>query len=67
MRPVSSGDCARGRVGLDRAHGPEAAAVVGLALNLARPQDEVWDFKAPFEHEGDQLIRKTWRWVKSNW
>ena len=49
------------------AHGPEAAAVVGLALNLARPQDEVWDFKAPFEHEGDQLIRKTWRWVKSNW
>ena len=49
------------------AHGPEAAAVIGLALNLAQPQDEVWDFKAPFEHEGDELIRRTWRWVKSNW
>ena len=48
-------------------HGPEAAAVIGLALNLAQPQDEVWDFKAPFEHEGDELIRRTWRWVKSNW
>ena len=49
------------------AHGPEAAAVIGLALNLAQPQDEVWDFKAPFEHKGDELIRRTWRWVKSNW
>ncbi len=49
------------------AHGPEAAAVIGLALNLAQPQDEIWDFKAPFEHEGDELIRRTWRWVKSNW
>ncbi len=49
------------------AHGPEAAAVIGLALNLAQPQDEVWDFKAPFEHEGDEFIRRTWRWVKSNW
>ena len=49
------------------AHGPEAAAVIGLALNLTQPQDEVWDFKAPFEHEGDELIRRTWRWVKSNW
>ena len=49
------------------AYGPEAAAVIGLALNLAQPQDEVWDFKAPFEHEGDELIRRTWRWVKSNW
>ena len=49
------------------AHGPEAAAVIGLALNLAQPQDEVWDFTAPFEHEGDELIRRTWRWVKSNW
>ena len=48
-------------------HGPEAAAAIGLALNLAQPQDELWDFKAPFEHEGDELIRRTWRWVKSNW
>ncbi len=49
------------------AHGPEAAAVIGLALNLAQPQDEVWDFRAPFEHEGDEFIRRTWRWVKANW
>ena len=48
-------------------HGPEAAAAIGLALTLAQPQDELWDFKAPFEHEGDELIRRTWRWVKSNW
>ena len=43
------------------AHGPEAAAVIGLALNLAQPQDEVWDFRAPFEHEGDEFIRRTLR------
>lgn len=49
------------------AHGPEAAAVIGLALNLAQPQDEVWDFRAPFEHEGDEFIRRTLRWVKANW
>ena len=49
------------------AHGPEAAAVIGLALNLAQPQDEVWDFRAPFEHEGDEFIRRTWRWFKANW
>ena len=49
------------------AHGPEAAAVIGLALNLAQPQDEVWDFRAPFEHEGDEFIRRTWRWFKENW
>ena len=49
------------------AHGPEAAAAIGLALNLAQPQDEVWDFKAPFEHEGDELIRRTFRWLKANW
>ncbi len=49
------------------AHGPEAAAVIGLALQLAKPQDEVWDFKAPFEHEGDELIRRTLRWFKANW
>ena len=49
------------------AHGPEAAAVIGLALNLTQPQDEVWDFRAPFEHEGDEFIRRTWRWVKANW
>ena len=49
------------------AHGPEAAAVIGLALNIAQPQDEVWDFRAPFEHEGDEFIRRTWRWVKANW
>lgn len=49
------------------AHGPEAAAVIGLALNIAQPQDEAWDFRAPFEHEGDEFIRRTWRWVKANW
>ncbi len=49
------------------AHGPEAAAVIGLALNLAQPQDEIWDFRAPFEHEGDEFIRRTLRWVKANW
>ena len=49
------------------AHGPEAAAGIGLALNLAQPQDEIWDFRAPFEHEGDEFIRRTLRWVKANW
>ncbi|MDC3107740.1 cell division protein FtsA [Paracoccaceae bacterium] len=49
------------------AHGPEAAAVIGLALNLAQPQDEIWDFRAPFEHEGDEFLRRTLRWVKANW
>ena len=48
-------------------HGPETAAIIGLALHLAQPQDEMWDFKVPFEHDGDEIIRRTWRWLKTNW
>jgi cell division protein FtsA len=48
-------------------HGPETAAIIGLALHIAQPQDEMWDFKVPFEHDGDEIIRRTWRWLKTNW
>ena len=48
-------------------HGPENAAIIGLALHIAQPHDEMWDFKVPFEHDGDEIIRRTWRWLKTNW
>jgi cell division protein FtsA len=48
-------------------HGPETAAIIGLALHIAQPHDEIWDFKVPFEHDGDEIFRRTWRWLKTNW
>ena len=48
-------------------HGPENSAIIGLALHIAQPHDEMWDFKVPFEHDGDEIIRRTWRWLKTNW
>ncbi|WP_316015534.1 cell division protein FtsA [Roseobacter sp. HKCCA0434] len=43
------------------------SAAVGLALHLAKPQDECWDFEMPADRSGRQRIRKAMRWFRDNW
>ncbi|MEL7215220.1 MAG: cell division protein FtsA [Pseudomonadota bacterium] len=43
------------------------SAAVGLALHLAKPQDECWDFEMPDDRSGSQRIRRAMRWFKDTW
>ncbi|QPH55072.1 cell division protein FtsA [Pontivivens ytuae] len=43
------------------------SAAVGLALHLAKPSDECWDFEVPADRYGTQRLRKAMRWFRENW
>lgn len=43
------------------------SAAVGMALHLARPQDECWDFEMPDDLRGGQRLRRALRWIKDSW
>ncbi|MEM9013453.1 MAG: cell division protein FtsA [Pseudomonadota bacterium] len=43
------------------------AAAVGLALHIAHPQDECWDFEMPVDRTGTRRIRRALRWFRENW
>lgn len=47
--------------------GPESAAVVGLCLFAAHPQDEWWDFAVPAERYPARSLRRAVRWFRDNW
>lgn len=47
--------------------GPDCAAVVGLALHAARPQDEVWDFEPATTLRNRKRLAGAMRWFKDNW
>lgn len=49
------------------ATGPAFAAIVGLCLFAARPQDEWWDFEIPSDRFAARPIRRAFRWFKENW
>jgi len=49
------------------AAGPAFAALVGLALNAAHPQDECWDFVNPMADRGRLPLRRAIRWFRDNW
>ncbi|MEL6583044.1 MAG: cell division protein FtsA [Pseudomonadota bacterium] len=43
------------------------SAAVGLALHIAKPQDEYWDFEMPDDRAGGQRFRRALRWFKDSW
>lgn len=47
--------------------GPDCAAVVGLALHAARPQDEVWDFEPATAFPNRRRLIGAVRWFRDNW
>lgn len=47
--------------------GPEFAAIIGLALFAANPQDEWWDFDIPAEAYPARSLRRAVRWFRNNW
>lgn len=47
--------------------GPDCAAVVGLALHAARPQDEIWDFEPVAAFASRRRIAGAVRWFRDNW
>ncbi len=49
------------------ATGPAFAAVVGLTLFAANPQDEWWDFEIPAEKYPARSLRRAVKWFKDNW
>lgn len=49
------------------ATGPGFAAVVGLALFAANPQDEFWDFDISSVSYPARSLRKAVRWFRDNW
>ena len=51
----------------DRHKGPGFAAVVGLCMQGAAPQDEFWDFDLSPDHAGSRSFRKVARWFRENW
>ena len=48
-------------------NGPDFAAAVGLALHAGHPQDECWDFHAPFSRLGFRKGSGLLKWVFENW
>ena len=48
-------------------NGPDFAAAIGLSLNAGHPQDECWDFKAPFNRAGITKFNGAFRWFFENW
>lgn len=51
----------------EAARGPGFAAMVGLALFAACPQDEWWDFEMPLERVGGRSLKRALRWFRQNW
>jgi len=49
------------------ATGPGFAAVVGMSMFAANPQDEWWDFDIPAESYPHRSIRRAMRWFRENW
>lgn len=47
--------------------GPSSAALVGLSLFAAHPQDEWWDFEIPVERYPTRSLKRAVRWFKENW
>ncbi|MDM7255904.1 MAG: cell division protein FtsA [Paracoccus sp. (in: a-proteobacteria)] len=47
--------------------GPTSAALVGLALFAANPQDECWDFAVPADKYPARSLRRAYRWFVNNW
>ncbi|MEO1000730.1 MAG: cell division protein FtsA [Pseudomonadota bacterium] len=43
------------------------SAAVGLALHVAQPQDECWDFEMPLDRTGARRFRRALRWFRENW
>ena len=65
--PVRLGRPLRMR-GVPQAHsGGAYAALVGLALFAAHPQDEWWDFDLPADGRSGHGLRRAVRWVRDNW
>ncbi len=65
--PVRLGRPLRMR-GVPQAHsGGAYAALVGLALFAAHPQDEWWDFDLPADRGEGRSLRRAVRWVVDNW
>ena len=65
--PVRLGRPLRMR-GVPQAHsGAAYAALVGLALFAAHPQDEWWDFDLPADRRPARSLRRAYRWVCDNW
>lgn len=50
-----------------QAIGPDYAALVGLAMHAAAPQDECWDFETPVDANGWHGMRRALRWFRENW
>ncbi len=48
-------------------NGPEFAAAVGLAVHAGCPQDEFWDFKAPYSWSRFTKANGVFRWFAENW
>ena len=54
--------------GVPQTHtGPAFAALTGLCLSTARPQDEWWDFALPPGEGGGLGLRRAVRWLRQNW
>ncbi|MBK5924430.1 cell division protein FtsA [Rhodovulum sulfidophilum] len=49
------------------ATGPGFAALVGLCLFAAQPQDEWWDFEMPMDRYPARSLKRAVRWFKENW
>ena len=47
--------------------GPAFAALTGLGLFAAQPQDEWWDFEAPAASYPARSLRRAMQWMRANW
>jgi cell division protein FtsA len=50
-----------------QATGPAFAAIVGLCLFAARPQDEWWDFEIPSDRFAARPLKRALKWFRENW
>ena len=54
--------------GMPQSHtGPAFAALAGLCLQAAHPQDEWWDFAAPQGGRAGLGVGRAVRWLRENW
>jgi cell division protein FtsA len=49
------------------ATGTAFSTSVGLALHVAHPQDECWDFEMPADRQGARRVARALRWFRENW
>jgi cell division protein FtsA len=49
------------------ATGTAFSTAVGLALHVAHPQDECWDFDMPHDRQGARRVTRALRWFRENW